>query len=121
MEKNTKKATLDSVVIGAALFAMFFGAGNMIFPPYLGLQAGREWLTAFLGYYIADIGLALVAMFTLIRVQGREPILRPPLSCALARLSVFPVPPLLLMNYPLFPCSKNLICRCFLSCFSHWC
>lgn len=77
MEKNTKKATLDSVVIGAALFAMFFGAGNMIFPPYLGLQAGREWITAFLGYYIADIGLALVAMFALIRVQGREPILRP--------------------------------------------
>ena len=29
---------LDMFVIGFALFSMFFGAGNVIFPPYLGLS-----------------------------------------------------------------------------------
>ena len=56
------KQIKDCVVIGAALFAMFFGAGNMIFPPYLGLRAGTEWFAAFIGYYLADVGLAVVAM-----------------------------------------------------------
>ena len=31
---------LDMFVIGFALFSMFFGAGNVIFPPYLGLSCG---------------------------------------------------------------------------------
>ena len=39
-----KKTSLkDIAVIGLALFAMFFGAGNLIFPPYLGTNAGSEW------------------------------------------------------------------------------
>ena len=31
------------LVLGLALFAMFFGAGNLIFPPYLGFKAGEVW------------------------------------------------------------------------------
>lgn len=31
----------DILVIGLALFAMFFGAGNLIFPPYLGMIASK--------------------------------------------------------------------------------
>ena len=31
-----KKPLKDSFIIGFALFSMFFGAGNVIFPPYLG-------------------------------------------------------------------------------------
>lgn len=77
MEKNKRKALIDGIVVGAALFSMFFGAGNMIFPPYLGLQSGEQWVSAFSGYYIADIGLALIAMFALIRVRGHECIMRP--------------------------------------------
>ncbi|MCI8424427.1 MAG: hypothetical protein HFJ72_02015, partial [Adlercreutzia sp.] len=30
----------DALVVGLALFAMFFGAGNLIFPPYLGMESG---------------------------------------------------------------------------------
>ncbi|MTL68306.1 hypothetical protein GMA83_13495, partial [Turicibacter sanguinis] len=30
----------DALVIGFALFAMFFGAGNLIFPPFLGNTVG---------------------------------------------------------------------------------
>ena len=32
----------DALVTGLALFAMFFGAGNLIFPPYLGMTSGNE-------------------------------------------------------------------------------
>lgn len=64
-----KKNVRDSLVIGFALFSMFFGAGNVIFPPYLGLGSGEQWPLGFLGYYIADVGLALLSMFAILR-QG---------------------------------------------------
>lgn len=68
---------VDCSVIGAALFAMFFGAGNMLFPPYLGLCAGRAWPKAFLGYYAADVGLAVAAMLALARTGNAEMLFRP--------------------------------------------
>ena len=34
---------INTAVIGFALFSMFFGAGNIIFPPYLGMEAGPQW------------------------------------------------------------------------------
>lgn len=67
-----KKFGADSIVVGFALFSMFFGAGNVIFPPYLGFGAGTQWVNGFLFYFIADIGLALFALFTLLKVGGSE-------------------------------------------------
>ena len=77
MQNSRRKIVLDSIIIGAALFSMFFGAGKMIFPPYLGLKAGTDWFSGFLGYYIADIGLAVVAILALIRVGGHNNLLSP--------------------------------------------
>lgn len=62
----------DIIVVGFALFSMFFGAGNVIFPPYLGMEAGPQWLAGFSAYFIADIGLALLGMFALLRVGSSE-------------------------------------------------
>ena len=64
---NKKNSMADISVIGLALFAMFFGAGNLIFPPFLGMQAGSEWLSGFLSFFTADIGLALLAIFAIIK------------------------------------------------------
>ena len=64
-----KKHLHDIFVIGFALFSMLFGAGNVIFPPYLGLESGPEWLAGFFSYFMANIGLALLAMFAILR-QG---------------------------------------------------
>ena len=69
---NKKKLITDSVVVGFALFAMFFGAGNVVFPPYLGMHAGEQWANGFLFYFIADIGLALVAMFAILHAGGAD-------------------------------------------------
>lgn len=64
----------DILIIGFALFSMFFGAGNLVFPPYLGLGCGPEWFLGFVCYYLADIGLALVAIFAVLRCGSPEAI-----------------------------------------------
>lgn len=69
---NRKKLVTDSIVVGFALFAMFFGAGNVVFPPHLGMHAGEQWANGFLFYFIADIGLALVAMFAILHSGGAD-------------------------------------------------
>lgn len=72
-----RAARKDVFVIGFALFSMFFGAGNVIFPPYLGLESGPEWLTGFFCYYLADIGLALLTLLAMVRQNGAEGVTRP--------------------------------------------
>lgn len=63
MNKNLVR---DSFLAGIALFAMFFGAGNVVFPLYIGLTAGTDWFTGFLCYYMADVGLALLTIYALL-------------------------------------------------------
>lgn len=65
MDKKVKFG--DVLVIGLALFAMFFGAGNLIFPPYLGTNAGTDWFIGFLCFFIADVGLAVVAILAMLQ------------------------------------------------------
>ena len=56
---NKKK---DILVIGFALFSIFFGAGNLIFPPYIGLTSGNQWLISFLGFIISDVGIIFLSI-----------------------------------------------------------
>ena len=65
-----KKTSKDIIITGFALFAMFFGAGNLIFPPYLGLITGSSWLTGFTGFILADVGLSLLAILAIARCNG---------------------------------------------------
>ena len=44
------------------LFALFFGAGNMIFPPSMGQAAGSNVWIALAGYITTDVGLPLLAI-----------------------------------------------------------
>ncbi|MDU6783849.1 MAG: branched-chain amino acid transport system II carrier protein [Peptoniphilus harei] len=67
---NNEIRTRDLFVIGFALFAMFFGAGNLIFPPYLGLISGSQWWVGFLGFTITDAGLGLLAIIALSKYDG---------------------------------------------------
>jgi LIVCS family branched-chain amino acid:cation transporter len=64
------KTNKDVVIVGFALFAMFFGAGNLIFPPYLGVVSGSSWLTGFGGFLLADVGLALLAVAAAAKCNG---------------------------------------------------
>ena len=64
------KSTKDMIVMGFALFAMFFGAGNLLFPPFLGLITGQDWVTGFTGFILADVGLSLLAILAVARCNG---------------------------------------------------
>ena len=70
--QKSNNTVRDIIVVGFALFSMFFGAGNVIFPPFLGMEAGPQWLLGFSAYFIADIGLALLGVFALLRVGSSE-------------------------------------------------
>lgn len=65
-----KKKMTDSIIIGLALFAMFFGAGNLIFPPQIGIEAGNAWGMAAAGFFVTGIGLPLLGIFA--AVKGGE-------------------------------------------------
>ena len=54
---NTKLSFSKHLVIGVMLFALFFGAGNLIFPASLGQNAGTNVWIAVIGFLITGIGL----------------------------------------------------------------
>jgi LIVCS family branched-chain amino acid:cation transporter len=58
------------MVLGFALFAMFFGAGNLILPPALGTGCGANWFFGFLMYIMVDAGLSVIALLAFVRAKG---------------------------------------------------
>lgn len=52
----------QSLFVGVTLFSMFFGAGNLILPPLLGLQAGESVVPAMAGFLITGIGLPVLGI-----------------------------------------------------------
>lgn len=65
-----KKTITDTIVVGFALFAMFFGAGNLIFPPSLGFMASDKWVTALVGFLLTGIGMPLLGIIALSKNGG---------------------------------------------------
>ncbi|NLX83863.1 MAG: branched-chain amino acid transport system II carrier protein [Clostridiales bacterium] len=60
----------DPLIAGFALFAMFLGAGNIIFPPYTGVHAGSSWLAAALGFVLTGAGLPILGAVAVAKVGG---------------------------------------------------
>jgi len=60
----------DIIWVGLALFAMFFGAGNLIFPPFMGFIAGPSWPIALAGFLITGIGMPLLGIMASSRSGG---------------------------------------------------
>ena len=52
-EKERRLEGRDLLLVGFTLFSMFFGAGNLIFPPFLGAQAGQYAWLAFAGFALS--------------------------------------------------------------------
>ena len=68
MENNkpTVSPVKATILMGLALFATQFGAGNLIFPPFLGRNTGSGWLVGFLGFFIMDVGLAAASVASVV-------------------------------------------------------
>ena len=62
-EKNAQALSArQTLFVGITLFSMFFGAGNLILPPLLGVQAGGESLPAILGFFVTGVGLPVLGI-----------------------------------------------------------
>lgn len=48
----------ETFSLGFMAFALFLGAGNIIFPPFIGLQAGSHVWTAAVGFLVTGVGFA---------------------------------------------------------------
>ena len=54
--------------VSLTLFAIFFGAGNMIFPPAMGQLAGTNFIHALAGFLVTDAGIAILGMIGVVLV-----------------------------------------------------
>ena len=69
MEKLDKK---NRLLMGITLFSMFFGAGNLIFPPFVGAMAGKSSLIAGAGFALSAIGLPILGVAAVTKSGGLE-------------------------------------------------
>ncbi|WP_313344916.1 branched-chain amino acid transport system II carrier protein [Lacrimispora sp.] len=65
-----KLSVQKRILIGLTLFSMFFGAGNLIFPPFLGSLAGTSTWTAMIGFGITAIGFPVLGVVAVARAGG---------------------------------------------------
>ncbi|MGX8835470.1 branched-chain amino acid transport system II carrier protein [Amedibacillus sp. YH-ame6] len=64
-----KKLKISQLLsISLMLFAIFFGAGNMIFPPAMGQLAGENFLSALFGFILTDAGIAILGITAVVLV-----------------------------------------------------
>ncbi|BDD06237.1 branched-chain amino acid transport system II carrier protein [Aureibacter tunicatorum] len=66
-----KKKLFDVLTIGGATFAMFFGAGNLLFPPSVGANLGEQWEMGAFGFCITSLGLSFLAILGVI-ISGKD-------------------------------------------------
>lgn len=72
--------SLDLLALGFMTFALFLGAGNIIFPPSAGMAAGEHVWSAAFGFLITGVGLPLLTVVALARVGGGMDELTAPLG-----------------------------------------
>ena len=70
----------DTLALGFMTFALFVGAGNIIFPPFVGLQAGPNVWMAALGFLVTAVGLPVITVVALARVGGSMDALSSPIG-----------------------------------------
>lgn len=76
----TRLKSLDLLALGFMTFALFLGAGNIIFPPSAGMAAGESVWSAAIGFLITGVGLPLLTVVALARVGGGMQALTAPLG-----------------------------------------
>ena len=67
--KLSKKSLL---VVSFMLFSLFFGAGNLIFPPFLGQNAGSNMVPAILGFLITAVILPVLGVVVVAKFDGLD-------------------------------------------------
>ncbi|HIG0360728.1 branched-chain amino acid transport system II carrier protein [Clostridium sporogenes] len=71
--KNLSKENLskkDLLLVGLMLFSLFFGAGNLIFPPFLGQAAGGKTYLAMATFFITTVGFPILGVVAVAKSGG---------------------------------------------------
>ena len=63
-------------VITITFFSMFFGASNLIFPPFLGAQAGSATVAGAIGFIVSAVGLPILGVLAVSSAGGFERLAR---------------------------------------------
>lgn len=66
----TKLSKKDLLLVGLMLFSLFFGAGNMIFPPFLGQAAGDQTWIAMSTFFITAVGFPILGVVAVAKSNG---------------------------------------------------
>ncbi|WP_405250986.1 branched-chain amino acid transport system II carrier protein [Dokdonia sp. Asnod3-C12] len=64
------RMTKQTFITAFALFSLFFGAGNLILPSFLGYNAGSSWLFVLAGFLISAVVVPILAIYGHARLQG---------------------------------------------------
>ena len=72
MSEQKKSPLTLFVATGLMLFALFFGAGNLIFPAHMGQQAGESYLQAVFGFVFTGAGLPLLGILAMAYTGARD-------------------------------------------------
>lgn len=71
-KKEMKLNKKNMVVIRFMLFSLFFGAGNLSFPPFLGQNAGEHTFTAMAGFLLTAVVLPVFGVIVVARFDGLD-------------------------------------------------
>ena len=72
----TRLSFRQRLLMGVTLFSMFFGAGNLIFPPFTGYRAGSEAVPAFLGLISTAVLFPVLGIIATARAGGMDGLCR---------------------------------------------
>ena len=70
---DRKLTAKEYIVLASMLFGLFFGAGNLIFPVYMGQQAGANLWPAIVGLCLTGVGLPLLGVAAMGMSQSEAP------------------------------------------------
>lgn len=65
-----KLVARQRLVMTFTFFSMFFGAGNLIFPPFVGAQAGSATIPAAIGFIVSAVGLPILGVLAVTFAGG---------------------------------------------------
>ncbi|MCW8330739.1 branched-chain amino acid transport system II carrier protein [Photobacterium sp. SDRW27] len=69
---STRLSVRNIAALGFMTFAMYLGAGNLIFPPFLGFQAGEHFMSGMVGFLLTGVGLPAMALVMVALVKGSD-------------------------------------------------
>lgn len=62
--------TKETFLTAFTLFSLFFGAGNLILPPFLGYNSDNEWLLTTIGFSLSAVLIPIIGIYAHAKLQG---------------------------------------------------